>query len=59
MPEEHTRYIQAVVDLLKEVLGSRSHPHLFDDLLVEGGSLVLKLTAPCLGQRIAALQDMI
>src|SRR4029434_9461154 len=39
----------------EEVLCSGSHSHLFDDLLVEGGSLILQLTAAGLSQWVAAL----
>lgn len=41
---------------LQQVLSSGPNPHLFDDLLVQNGSLLLQLTPSRLRQRVASLQ---
>lgn len=42
--------------LLEQVLGSGPHPHLFDDLLVQAGSLILQFAPASLGERVATLR---
>jgi len=46
-----------VLDLLEEVLRSSSHPHLFDDFLVENCSFILQFTAASLSKWIASLSE--
>ncbi|KAG7236956.1 hypothetical protein INR49_032963 [Caranx melampygus] len=44
------RHIQYILSYRSRVLSSGPHPHLFDDLLVQTGSLVLKFASPSLGK---------
>lgn len=44
-----------VLSLLQQVLSSGPHPHLFDDLLVQTGSLVLQFAASSLGEGVTTL----
>lgn len=46
-----------VLDLLKKVLRSSSHPHLLDDLLIEKRSFILQFTAACLCKWITSLSE--
>lgn len=56
------RYVLCIVSydhvgfLLEQVLGSSPHPHLFDDLLVQAGSLILQFAPSGLGERVATLR---
>lgn len=47
----------SVLDLLEKVLCSSSHPHLFDDLLVEKCSFILQFTAARLSKWITSLSE--
>lgn len=47
----------SVLDLLEKVLRSSSHPHLFDDLLVEKCSFILQFTAARLSKWITSLSE--
>lgn len=47
----------SVLDLLEKVLCSSSHPHLFDDLLVEKRSFILQFTAASLSKWITSLPE--
>lgn len=50
-----TAFAVMALHLLEQVLSSSSHPHLFDDLLVQTGSCVLQFAASSLGKRVATL----
>lgn len=57
------RYVLRIISydqsgsLLEQVLGSSPHPHLFDDLLVQAGSLILQFAPASLGERVATLRQ--
>lgn len=46
----------SVLFLLQQVLSSSPHPHLFDDLLVQTGSLILQFGPSSLGERVTTLR---
>lgn len=46
----------ALPPLLEQVLGSGADPHLFDDLLVQAGPLILQFAPSGLGKRVTTLR---
>lgn len=49
--------VLSVLFLLQQVLSSSPHPHLFDDLLVQTGSLILQFASSSLGERVTTLKQ--
>lgn len=50
-------YQKSVVFSLQQVLSASPHPHLFNDLFVQTGSLVLQFASSCLGERVTTLRQ--
>ncbi len=50
-------YQSSVLFLLQQVFSSSPHPHLFDDLLVQTGSLILQFASSGLRKRVTTLRE--